>query len=116
MKLVKIPASIFISLLLLLTAAVPAFAAPIPEDSIKAINIFTEDGKQGKSIDSCSFGDPVWEFPSEYQEKPVYGIDELGPNQTTVEVIVCAFACGAVRTGRFLPPAGKRKVHDRSRY
>ena len=88
MKLVKIPASIFISLLLLLTAAVPAFAAPIPEDSIKAINIFTEDGKQGKSIDSCSFGDPVWEFPSEYQEKPVYGIDELGPNQTTVEVIV----------------------------
>lgn len=88
MRHAKIPASIFISILFLFTAAVPVLAAPIPEDSIKAINIFTEDGKQGKSIDSCSFDDPVWEFPSEYQGKTVYGIEELGPNQTTAEVII----------------------------
>ena len=88
MRHAKIPASIFISILFLFAAVVPVLAAPIPEDSIKAINIFTEDGKQGKSIDSCSFDDPVWEFPSEYQGKPVYGIDELGPNQTTVEIII----------------------------
>lgn len=88
MKHTKIFVSVFISILFLFTAAVPVLAAPIPEDSIKAINIFTEDGKQGKSIDSCSFDDPVWEFPSEYQGKPVYGIDELGPNQSTVEIII----------------------------
>ena len=88
MKHTKIFVSVFISILFLFTAAVPVLAAPIPEDSIKAINIFTEDGKQGKSIDSCSFDDPVWEFPSEYQGKTVYGIEELGPNQTTAEVII----------------------------
>lgn len=88
MKLVKIPASIFISILFLFTAAVPVLAAPVPEDSVKTTNIFTEDGKQGKSIDSCSFDDPVWEFSSEYQGGTVYGIGELGPNQSTVEIII----------------------------
>lgn len=88
MKHIKVFVSVFISILFLFTAAVPVLAAPIPENSIKAVNIFTEDGKQGKSIDSCSFDDPVWEFPTEYQGKPVYGIDELGPNRTTVEIII----------------------------
>ena len=88
MKHSKISVSVFISLLLLLTAALPALAAPVPEDAVKTTNIFTEDGKQGKSIDSCSFDDPVWEFHSEYQGKPVYGIGELGPNQSTVEIII----------------------------
>ncbi len=88
MKYIKILASVFILTLFLFTAAVPVLAALIPEDAVKTINIFTEDGRQGKSIDSCSFGDPVWEFPSVCQGMTIYGIKELGPNQTTVEVII----------------------------
>lgn len=88
MKHTKILASVFISILFLLTAAVPALAATVPEEALKTTNIFTEDGKRGKSIDSCGFDDPVWGFPSEYQGEPVYGINALGPNRTTVEVII----------------------------
>ena len=88
MKPTKIFVSVFISILFLFTAAVPVLAAPVPENAVKVTNIFTEDGKQGKSIDSCSFDDPVWEFSSEYQGGTVYGIGELGPNLTTVEIII----------------------------
>ena len=88
MKRTKIFVSVFALVLLLFSAAQPVSAAPVPEDEIKTINIFTEDGKSGKSIDSCSFEDPVWEFPSVYQGAMVYGIESLGPNQTTAEVIV----------------------------
>ena len=88
MKRSRIVLSVCISILLLLSMAQPAVAAPVPEDAIQTINIFTVDGRSGKSIYSCSFEDPVWEFPSVYQGKSIYGIEALGPNRTTVEVII----------------------------
>ena len=88
MKHAKIFVSVSFLIFLLFTTVLPVIAAPVPEDEIKTINIFTEGGKSGKSIDSCSFEDPVWEFPSVYQGAMVYGIESLGPNQTTAEVII----------------------------
>lgn len=94
MKLVKIPASIFISLLLLLTAAVPAFAATIPEDQLGWRSYNAEDGTKYVVITECICEDPVWEFPAEIDGKPVLKIEQLHPddssfsNTTTKEIII----------------------------
>lgn len=85
---------VFISILLLLTAAVPAFAEPLPEDQLGWRSYNAEDGTKYVVITECICEDPVWEFPAEIDGKPVLKIEQLHPddasfsNTTTKEIII----------------------------
>ncbi len=69
--------TLFFSILLLSVAALPALAAPIPEDALRWRSYKTEDGKEGVMITQCTSEDPVWEFPAEIDGKPVLRLDTL---------------------------------------
>ena len=94
MKPTKIFVSVFISILFLFTAAVPAFAATIPEDQLGWRSYNAEDGTKYVVITECICEDPVWEFPAEIDGKPVLKVEQLHPddasfsNTTTKEIII----------------------------
>lgn len=94
MKPTKIFVSVFISILFLFTAAVPAFAATIPEDQLGWRSYNAEDGTKYVVITECICEDPVWEFPAEIDGKPVLKIEQLHSddasfsNTTTKEIII----------------------------
>lgn len=94
MKPTKIFVSVFISILFLFTAAVPAFAEPLPEEQLRWKIYRADDGTEYAVITGCSSEDPVWEFPAEIDGKPVLKIEQLHPddasfsNTTTKEIII----------------------------